>query len=460
MADGCADRLSSAGGVAWPAHWPAFLVSTRVGVKAVIVHPTLNLDTSHIWVAFVAVLTSTHGLVFYHSAEGVVSAGTRVLADPVDAGVRLPALIVSAAPGQDGRQGSAAVFISADIAVRTCAHHSPHRQGVNHCADGGVVAGVEGETEGLTLLTEAAVAAGAVLVLHALWSGQRDAGHIGVTGEPDGAATLGLMGSHQTLSILGTWVLMDAGVDAVLASAGPIFRALLVSPAADHLTGYKWIPLVAGDALAHGPVPGWVALGKPSTGVLDETGVDTVAVNTGLLVPALIVTLAANWFTGNLGVANETRWTDTDGSMVLNKARCAGPTVTWVNTLPVDTCCTVGAVIIPSTARGVGELHRLALGAGVRHPTLPTGTDHRPEGKAVDNCADGRDVTRREGNTRILTSLVQTGSVVRTVTIHIALWWRLGHIWGVLGFAGHQGVAHPPRRTLALGVVVLNRTCG
>ena len=119
---------------------------------------------------------------------------------------------------------------------------------------------------------------------------------------------------------------MDAGVDAVLASAGPIFRALLVSPAADHLTGYKWIPLVAGDALAHGPVPGWVALGKPSTGVLDETGVDTVAVNTGLLVPALIVTLAANWFTGNLGVADEPRWTDTDGSMVLNKARCAGPT--------------------------------------------------------------------------------------------------------------------------------------
>jgi len=460
MADGCADRLSSAGGIAWPTHWPAFLISTRVGVKAVIVHPTLDLDTSHIWVAFIAVLTSTHGLVFYHSAEGVVSTGTRVLADPVDAGVGLPTLIISAAPGQDGRQGAAAVFIGADIAIGTGAHHSPHRQRVNHCADGRVVAGIEGETEGLTLLTEATMAAGAVLVFHTLWSGQWNAGDICVTSEANGAATLGLMGSHQTLSILGTWVLMDAGVDAVLASACPIFRALLVSPAADHITGYKWISLVARDALAHCPVSGWVALSKPSTGVLDETGVDTVAINTGLLVPALIVTLAANWFTGNLWVAHKARRTDADGSMVLNKARCARPTVTWVDTLSVDTCGAVGAVIIPSTARGVGKVHRLTLGAGVWHPTLSTGTDHGPEGKAVDNCTDGCDVARREGHTRILASLVQTGSVIRTVTIHITLWLWLCHIWSLLGFAGHQGIAHPSRWTLALGVVVLNRTYG
>ena len=85
VADGRADGVPSAGRVAGPTHRPAFLVSTRVGVQAVIVHPTLDLDAGHIRVAFIAVLAGTDRLVLDDSAEGVVTTGTGVLADAVDA---------------------------------------------------------------------------------------------------------------------------------------------------------------------------------------------------------------------------------------------------------------------------------------------------------------------------------------------------------------------------------------
>lgn len=97
MTDCCADGLSSTGGVAGPTHRPAFLVSARMSVKAVIVYPTLDLNTGHIWVSFISVLTSTHRLVFNDSAEGMVSACTRVLADAVYARISFSALVIGAA---------------------------------------------------------------------------------------------------------------------------------------------------------------------------------------------------------------------------------------------------------------------------------------------------------------------------------------------------------------------------
>ena len=87
---------------------------------------------------------------------------------------------------------------------------------------------------------------------------------------------------------------------------------------------------------------------------MDKTRVDTVSIHAGLLVTALVVALAANRFTSNLRIAYETGRTHTDGAVVLYEAGGTGATVAWIDTLSVDTCRSVGAVVIPCTARGVG----------------------------------------------------------------------------------------------------------
>jgi len=133
-------RLSSARYIAGPTHRPAFLIPTGMSVQAIIIHPTFDLDTGHIGVAFVAILTCTDRFVVHHPTEGVLAAGTGVLTDFVDTGICLSTLIVSAAAREDGRQGATAVTICADIAFRTSTNHGSNRQGVHHTTDGGVIA--------------------------------------------------------------------------------------------------------------------------------------------------------------------------------------------------------------------------------------------------------------------------------------------------------------------------------
>ena len=60
----------------------------------------------------------------------------------------------------------------------------------------------------------------------------------------------------------------------------------------------------------------------------------------------------------------------------------------------------------------------------------------------------------------VATSLLQTGRVVRAVSVSPTLRLRLRDVWLELGCTGDQGVAHPARRTGALGVVVAHTAGG
>ena len=60
-----------------------------------------------------------------------------------------------------------------------------------------------------------------------------------------------------------------------------------------------------------------------------------------------------------------------------------------------------------------------------------------------------------QGVTGVLTSLIETGRVIWTVSISDTLRLWVWDNWLLLGSAGDQGVAHPAWRTGALGVVVL-----
>ena len=69
-------------------------------------------------------------------ALGVAAAGARVLADGVDAGQRVVALVVGLAAGLDGREDVAAAVLGGVVAVGAGADHGAHGQRVGHQAAG------------------------------------------------------------------------------------------------------------------------------------------------------------------------------------------------------------------------------------------------------------------------------------------------------------------------------------
>ena len=95
MVGGGAHSLSSTGSIAGATHGATLLIATCMGVQTVIIHSALHLDTGHIRVALVAFLTSADRVVVDDTAEGMVSTGTGVFADLIDARVSLSTVIIS-----------------------------------------------------------------------------------------------------------------------------------------------------------------------------------------------------------------------------------------------------------------------------------------------------------------------------------------------------------------------------
>ena len=97
MAHCCASGFSSTGGISWATHRAALLVPACVGVQTVVINPAFYLDTGYVGVTFVPVLAGTDWLVVDHPAEGMVTAGTGIFADFVDAGITFSTLVISGA---------------------------------------------------------------------------------------------------------------------------------------------------------------------------------------------------------------------------------------------------------------------------------------------------------------------------------------------------------------------------
>ncbi len=392
-----ADRLSAAGHVAGPAHRSALLVAAGVAVQTVVVCAALDLEAGHVGVALEALLAGAHRLMVDHATEGVLATRARVLADAVDAGIRLTTLVVRAAAGQDGGESFTTGVLVADIAVGTGADHGAHRQGVDDGTAGGLAARAQRYAERLALAREAGVLGRTVLVLHTLRQGDRNALHVGIASKANGAAALRLVVGHQTFSIARAGILLQAGIDAVPVAAGLVQRTLWIRPAANnHAAGRgERIPLVARQTATVGLVAFRVALRKPAAGVLHQAGIDALPADASLSIATIVVRLAADRLAGNLGIADEAGRTDADRVMIFHKALCALATVAGVDALAVDAGLAVGTVIVPRTAGRVRQLHRPTPGVlRIWHPTLPTGADHGAEGQAVHHCAACCHVTR------------------------------------------------------------------
>ena len=95
MVGSSAHSLSSTGSIAGATHGATLLIATCMGVQTVIVHSALHLDAGHVRIALIAFLTGADRVVVDDTAEGMVSTGTGVLADLVDARVSLSTVIIS-----------------------------------------------------------------------------------------------------------------------------------------------------------------------------------------------------------------------------------------------------------------------------------------------------------------------------------------------------------------------------
>ena len=108
------------------------------------------------------------------------------------------------------------------------------------------------------------------------------AGDQGVANPAGGTGALGVVVAHTAGSGGGAGVLVEAGVEALVANTGRGLGAVLVDPALHPHTVGVGVALQAGGAPAGGLVVGGVTLSVGSTGVVSDTGIKTVAVSTNL----------------------------------------------------------------------------------------------------------------------------------------------------------------------------------
>lgn len=278
---------------------------------------------------------------------------------------------------------------------------------------------------------------GTVLVLHTLWCRDGDTRNPGVPGVSYGASADRFVLRYKAFSIFGTWILIEARIYTIFASACLVLGTLRILSTSDNFASYERITFIAWDTPTHGFVAGWVAFGKSTTGVLNQARVDTVAINTHLSVSAVVVTLTSHGLARYLRVSNISRGADTHWTVILNKALCSGATVTRVQALSVDARRPIWTIIISSTPGLIRQLHWFTLSICVRDPSFSAGADHGAEWETVDHGADGSDVTGGQGQAGVLTPLVEAGGVIRTVTVCVALWLRIRNNWGFFRCAGH-----------------------
>lgn len=147
MADGFAVGFTATGKVSRSTHRPTLLILASMGVQTVIVNAAFNLEACYIWIAFIAVLTGAHRLVFNDPTESMFSTSTRILTELIYAGIPVSAFIISGTSGKNWGQSLTTGIISAYISVGTGADHGSDRHRVDHRTAGRAGARIQGFTE-------------------------------------------------------------------------------------------------------------------------------------------------------------------------------------------------------------------------------------------------------------------------------------------------------------------------
>jgi len=209
-----------------------------------------------------------------------------------------------------------------------------------------------------------------VLVFNTFWCRDGYAGNARVSSIANRTSTCRFVLRDKAFSIFGTWILVEARIYTVLASACLVQGTFRILSTSDNFTSYKWISFIAGDTPTHCFVAGWVAFGKSTTGVLHQARVDTVAINTHISISAVVVALTADWLAGNLRVSDISWRTNTDWTVVFHETLCSRSTITRVKALSVDTSLSIWTIVISCTTWFIWQFYRFTLRVCVRHPSF------------------------------------------------------------------------------------------
>ena len=204
-----------------------------------------------------------------------------------------------------------------------------------------------------------------------------------------------------------------------------------------------------------------VANGVWSAVVFNEAGVHTFGgsgTSTDFRICALMVTLAADWLTLNLRIAESSGGTLADGSVTRDETLRTLSAVARVAAESVLASLVLGTVVISDAARRVGDVNRFTRLVRIWHPAFATLADHSSEGSRVDYLAHCRLVAGCEDVAWVATLGVEASQSGSAIGVDEADGLDLGS--GSQGQTRHKWISEEATGADARGDVVRNPAGG
>lgn len=151
-------------------------------------------------------------------------------------------------------------------------------------------------------------------------------------------------------------VLVQARVDTSVRDACRVLGAVLVDPALDTDALDVWVTLEAWRTATCRLVVGGVALSIAGTRIVEDAGVETLSVGADFCDFTLAIRATANWHTGNIRIAGESLGTVADRFVVSDEALGIGSTVARIHTVTVVAGFSLWTVVVCLTTN---NNHRL-----------------------------------------------------------------------------------------------------
>lgn len=397
----------------------AELIAAGMCGRAFRIDGALDLGAFELGIALVSLATGAHGLVILDTTLGIQSTIAWITADAIHTRLVGGAIRIgytTADLDHTGR-GLTASAAAAYVSIGADADHGTHWNCWRHLALSWTLARLQHLARIDALFIDAGQAGRTIRIqfAHGLWLGT--AIHVGVTQEVSGTAANSHVILWTALGSRGTHIVVDTRIHALLVLAGLVRGTVVVAAAANDAATLVRITTVSAQAAALGTAGLDVALGVGSTRIVDQAGIDAVAVNAGLARVTFTVDAASNGTAGGIGITLESILATADGAMLLHLADGIGATVAWVAALSVHTRLLVTTVQITLASRRALQHQLTTLATGIGHLRLGTLTDHSTDGNTVQHTAVGTACARREFCAWVRALGIDAGQFAGAITI-------------------------------------------
>lgn len=379
----------------------------------------LDLGAFELRITLVSLATGAHRLVVLDTTLGIQSTIAWITADAIHTRLVGGTIRIghTTADLDNTRRGFTASTVAANVSIGADADHGTHWNCWRHLTLCGSLTRLQYLARIDALFVDAGQAGWTIRIqfAHGLWLGT--AIHIGIAQEVSGTAANSHVILWSTLGTRGTHIVVDTRIDALLVLAGLVRGAVVVAAAANDAATLVGIATVSAQATALGTTGLDVALGVGTTRIVDQAGIDAVAIDAGLARVTFTIDTTANGTAGDIGVTLESILATADGAMLLHLADGIGATVAWVAALSVHTRLLVTAVQITLASRRALQHQLTTLATGIGHLRLGTLTDHGANGHTVQHTAVGTACARREFCAWVRALGIDAGQFAGTITV-------------------------------------------